>query len=234
MALATLRAWSAPATEPLTGIGVRWRRHCSDLPAVNGKMMYAPQRTLLAAVLTACIAGTVQAQDSSVSLFGIQIGTLFKVTPEYIFVQEDENGMRYLFRHTTNSDYLLQSAQISKRSHRVVSIDGRTATGPSNVCQRMLSETTSQLRDRFPKLKTRIDDVDGTAWHLLSMERKGCFTNVSVGGTALQVPCTASFLLHCERLSNAFVIEASDTELSQLAKDEAASTARTPARNHVD
>jgi hypothetical protein len=202
--------------------------------AVNGKMMYAPQRALLAAVLTACTVGSVKAQEHSVSLFGIRIGALFKATPEYIFVQEDENGIRYLFRHTTNPEYLLQGIQISKRSHRVVSIDGRTATGPSNVCQRTLSETTTQLPDRFPKLKTRIDDVDGTAWYLLSMERTGCFTNVSVGSTALQVPCTASFLLHCERLSNAFVIEASDTELSQLAKDEAASTARTPARNHVD
>src|ERR1700722_13377880 len=123
----------------------------------------------------ACNAGTAKAQEKSVSLFGIQIGSVPKLATDYVFVQEVESGVRYILRHTTNPEYLLQGIQISKRSHRIVSIDGRTATGPSNVCQRILAETATQLVTRFPALNTRIDDIHGTAWHLLTMERSGCF-----------------------------------------------------------
>jgi hypothetical protein len=200
----------------------------------------APAATAtIVAVAVYCNFGTLSprvanAQENYVSLFGVQIGSVLSVVKDFVFVEEDETRLRYIFRHTTNPEYLLQGLTISKRSHRVVSIDGRTATGQSNVCQRMLSETSTQLIGKYPTLGTRLDDVDGTAWHLLSMERPACFTNETVGGTFLRIPCTASFLLHCERQSNAFVIEASDTELSKLAKDEAAITARTPARNHLD
>jgi hypothetical protein len=177
---------------------------------------------------------TADAQENYGSLFGVEIGSVLSSSKDFVFVEEDETGLRYIFRHTTNHEYLLQGLKISKKSHRVVSIDGRTATGQYGACHRMLSETSTQLIARYPTLKMRVDDVDGTSWHLLSMERPACFTNETVGSTFLRIPCTASFLLHCERQSNAFVIEASDTELSKLARDEAATTARAPARNHLD
>jgi hypothetical protein len=113
-------------------------------------------------------------------------------------------------------------------------IDGRTATGPINVCHRMLLETSTQLKSRYPELKERIDEVDGTTWHLLSKERTGCFFNENVARTSLHIPCSSSFLLRCKRLSNAFVIEASDTEYSKLARDEAEAIAHMPKRNHAD
>jgi hypothetical protein len=97
----------------------------------------------------------------------------------------------------------------------------------------MLSETITQLTARYPNLKDRVEDV-GTPTHLLSMDRAGCSYNVTAGGTSLQVPCSSSFMLYCERDSNAFIIEASDTGYSELARREAKSVARTPARNHLD
>jgi hypothetical protein len=175
-----------------------------------------------------------QAQNGPVSLFGIQIGTPLPDSREYVFVQEDESTLHYILRNTTNPEYLIQGVNISKRSRVVTSVDGRTPTGPVNGCQRMLSETITQLSGRYPALQERVDDAAGTQWHLLSMNRLGCFLNVQVERTSLRVPCSSSFLLHCEHLSNAFVIEASDTEFSDLAKQEAGAVARTPKRNHLD
>jgi hypothetical protein len=107
-------------------------------------------------------------------------------------------------------------------------------TGPAKTCQRILSETTAQLHTRYPALRDRVDDADGTEWHLLSIERQGCFFSEQLDRMSLRVPCTSSFLLHCERLSNAFLIEASDNGFSHLAKQEAGAVAHTPKRNHLD
>lgn len=174
--------------------------------------------------------------EATVSLFGIRIGTSLNVTREHhVFVEEGKSTLRYLLRNSTNREYLLQAVEISKLSHVVVSVEGRTASGSTDVCQRRLSETVTQLETRYPKLRDRVDDVAKTTWHLLSMDRPGCFLNVGLDRmSSLRVPCSSSFLLHCERLSNAFIIKASDTEFSNLARDEAETIARTPKRNHLD
>jgi hypothetical protein len=196
--------------------------------------MADPRIALAAAILLCALVGSSNVQEGPVSLFGISIGSSFKGNKDFLFVQEDRDTLDYIRRTPTNPEYLLQGIAISKLSHVVIGLDGRTATGPANVCQRMLSETRVQLTARYPRLKERVDEVDGTAWHLLSMDRPGCAVTESVGGMSLHIPCTSSFLLHCERLSNAFVIEASDTEYSNLAQEEARSRARSPARNHLD
>ena len=192
------------------------------------------QRVLLGVILFSAVPGVGEAQEASVSLFGIAIGSELKTNKDYLFVQENTDTLYYSRRRTTNPEFLLQGVSITPRSHLVVKIDGRTATGPISVCQRMLSETRTQLKSRYPQLKERIDDVNGTDFHLLSMDRLGCFTNENVNGMPLRVPCASSFLLHCERLSNAFIIEAADTEYEKLARDEARAIAHMPKRNHLD
>jgi len=189
---------------------------------------------ILAAVLLCVATGSSNAQEGPVSLFGLSIGSPFKDGKDYVFVQEDRDTLRYIRRTSTNPEYLLQGVAISKQSHVVTKIDGRTASGSLNVCQRVLSETSTQLTARYPRLQERVDDVGGTSWHLLAMNRAGCSFNVNAGNTSLAVPCSSSFMLHCERDSNAFVIEASDTWFSELAQSEAKSRARSPARNHLD
>jgi hypothetical protein len=177
-----------------------------------------------------------EAKEGPVSLFGIRIGTPINITPKYVFVQEDESALRYILRNPTNPEYLIQSVNISKRSHIVVSVEGRTPSGPMNVCRRMLSETLTQLPSRYPRLKDRIeDDVGGTTMHLLSMERAGCsFTERITGMAPLRVPCSSSFVLYCESQSNAFIMQASDTEYTHLAREEAKESAMAPSRNHLD
>jgi hypothetical protein len=201
---------------------------------MTGLFKFLSSQHVAAAILLCTAVGSSKAQEGPVSLFGISIGSSFKSSKDYLFVQEDRDTLYYSRRTPTNSEYLLQGVAISKLSHAVIQLDGRTGIGSANVCHRMLSETTVQLTARYPKLKERIDDVDGTAWHLLSMDRTGCVFNESVAGMSLQIPCSSSFLLHCERASNAFVIEASDTEYSHLAQNDARSRARSPARNHLD
>ena len=127
-----------------------------------------------AAVLFAFLTRSNFAQSvSPVSLFGIQIGTRLPDSPEYRFVQEDETTLDYMLRNTTNPEYLIQSVNIAKRSRVVVSIHGRTRAGPASVCQRMLSETLAQLRDRYPALREsgRLEPGD----HDPHMDRPGCF-----------------------------------------------------------
>jgi len=96
------------------------------------------------------------------------------------------------------------------------------------------SETIAQLHGRYPALRERVDDIDGTDTQLLSMERPGCFLNVQLERTSLRVPCSSSFTLYCERQSNAFIIVASDTQFTDLARQEAGAVARSPKRNHLD
>jgi hypothetical protein len=175
-----------------------------------------------------------QAQNDPVSLFGIRIGTRLPESREYGFIEEDESTLRYGLRNTTNPEYLIQTVNISKQTRVIVSIQGRTPTGPANICQRILSETIAQLHSRYSALRDRVDDVDGTETHLLSMDRPGCSLSVQLTGTSLRVPCSSSFLLYCERQSNAFIIQASDTQYTDLARQEAGALARTPKRNHLD
>jgi hypothetical protein len=179
-------------------------------------------------------AGIAHAQEAAVTLFGIAIGSKFTPNHDYVFVQENTGTLYYTLRRVTNTEYLLQGVTVSAASHVVVKVDGRTASGPENVCHRMIFETRTQLKTRYPRLKERVDEVDGTAWHLLSMDRPGCFFNETAAGMSLRVPCSSSFMLHCERLSNAFVIEASDTEYSKQARDEAQTIAHAPKRDHLD
>jgi hypothetical protein len=110
---------------------------------------------------------------SPVSLFGIQIGSRLPDSPEYRFVEEDETTLNYMLRNTTNPEYLIQGVNISKRSRVVVSVNGRTPSGSASVCQRMLSETLAQLRDRYPALREsgRLEPGD----HDPHMDRPGCF-----------------------------------------------------------
>ncbi len=206
-----------------------WSHACSG----SGEIM---RHSIIASIcfVTALATGTTQAQEAPATLFGITIGSQFTPSRDYVFVQENTGTLYYSLRKVTNQDYLLQGVAVSAGSHVVVKVDGRTASGSEAACQRMLFETRTQLKARYPKLKERVDDVAGTAWHLLSFDRPGCFFNVTVGGTSLRVPCSSSFMLHCERLSNAFVIEASDTEYSKRARDEAQTIARSPKRNHLD
>jgi hypothetical protein len=191
-------------------------------------------KLLLTAVFFCGAVGIADAQDAPVSLFGIAIGSPFKPSKDYIFVQEERDTLYYSRHKVSNPEYLLQGVAISKSSHVVVKVDGRTATGTASKCERMLAETVAQLNSRYPRLKERIGDVDGTSWHLLSMDRRGCAFNESVGGMSLHLACSSSFLLRCERLSNSFVIEAADTEYTKLARDEAKATARSPGGNHLD
>src|SRR6516164_5810274 len=109
---------------------------------------------------------------------------------------------------------------------------GRTASGSASVCQRMLSETMAQLRDRYPALREsgKLDPGD----HDPHMVRPGCFLSVQLQGMTLRPPCSTGFSLYCERQSNAFVIRAEDTEFSDLARREAEAIARSPKRNHLD
>jgi hypothetical protein len=185
-------------------------------------------------LLGAVLIDPVHAQEPPVSLFGMAIGSQFTPSRDYIFVQEDTGSLYYSLKRPTNSEYLLQGVSVSVVSHVVVRIDGRTTAGSENSCQRMLFETTAQLKQRYPQLKERIDETNGTRWHLLSMDRPGCFFNETVAATTLRLACSSGFTLHCERLSNAFVIEASDTEYAKRARDEAQTIARTPKRDHLD
>jgi hypothetical protein len=187
-----------------------------------------------AAVFIGALLNISDAQEGYVSLFGIRLGSQFTQGSDYRFIQEDASGLSYLRTTPTNPSYLLQSVLVSPLSHIVVRIDGRTASGPEYVCQRTLQETRIQLKVRYPSLKERVDDAGGMPWYLLSVDRHGCFLNETAAGLTLHLPCSASFMLHCERLSNAFVIEASDTEYRKRARDEVEAIARSPDRNHLD
>ena len=127
------------------------------------------QRILLGVILFGAVPSVGEAQEAPVSLFGIAIGSELKANKDYLFVQEGADTLYYSRRRTSNPEFLLQGVSITPSSHLVVKIDGRTATGPINVCQRMLNETRTQLKSRYPQLKERIDDVNGTDFHLLSM-----------------------------------------------------------------
>jgi hypothetical protein len=194
-------------------------------------------RLVAAATILCAIAGSTSAQENHpVSLFGISLGSPFKGGKGYTFVREDQNVLQYILHNTTNPEYLIQGVEVSKLSHVIIKISGRAAHGPPNVCQRMVSETISQLTARYPNLTDRPVDLGGiTATHVLSMERAGCSYDENVGRMSLQgIKCSSSFTLYCERGSNAFLIEASDTGYSNLARREAESLARSPARNHLD
>ena len=179
--------------------------------------------------------GSLQAQeDAHISLFGIALGDKFVASKDYIPVQEEENDLYYSRKQPTNPEYLLQGVGISKTSHIVVKVDGRTPPGPFEHCQRILSETVLQLTARYPKLSGRRDEVDGTTWHNLGMTRTACSVTENVAGMSLRLPCGTTFYLHCERLSNAFVIEATDDEYQHIAREEAKALAMSPKRNHLD
>jgi hypothetical protein len=210
--------------------------HGQLAPGRRGVPIMSPclQRALLGTLLLATSAGVTHLQEAPATLFGISIGSKFTPGRDYVFVQENTGTLYYNLRNVSNAEYLLQGVSVSAVSHVVVKVDGRTATGPENVCHRMLFETRAQLKTRYPTLKERIDEVNGTAWHTLSMQRPGCFFNETAAGMSLRLPCSSSFILHCERLSNAFVIEASDTEYSKRARDEAQTIAHAPKRDHLD
>lgn len=135
--------------------------------------------------VVAATVGDCGAQDAPLSLFGTAIGSQFTPSRDYLFVQNTTNTIDYTLRKVTNPEYLIQGVSVSQRSNVVVGINGRTASGDETACRRMLAESVEQLKQRYPKLAERVDDVNGRTLHTLSIKRNGCFTIVEVVKPAL-------------------------------------------------
>ena len=175
------------------------------------------------------------AQAPLPSLFGFTIGQKLSDRSGLLSVAEDETYFNFTRRESQNKEYSHQSVGISKLTGTIVLIEGMTVHEDVGSCHRQEYEIITQLRERYPSLHDKIDEVNGTVHHLLSYERPNCSFDERAAGMELHLPCSSSYHLYCQAASNWLFLTAQDTEYSKLARDEAVRFIRmSPRRNQLE
>jgi hypothetical protein len=201
---------------------VREPRMCRDDLLTERTLMSS--RILMwpwAIILTLVLRVLAVAEEPLPSLFGFSIGQRLLEKSGLRPINEEETYFIFARRDSKNKEYALQNIGVSKLTNTIVRVFGTAFHKDVGSCRRQEFEIITQLRERYPLLRDKVDEVNGTVHHLLSYERKGCSFMDHVAGMDLRIPCSSSFHVYCQADSNWLFITASDTQYSKLAHDEA-------------
>jgi len=160
-------------------------------------------------------------QSALPSLFDFTLGDRLRSKQDFIPSVSDRDYV-LVSRMSKNKEYLLQTLKLTKKSQTIASIGASSNHMPDGECDSQLSAILAQLNRANIGFRQEVQNTGKIVRYTLSSNREGC--SYHVRGVPRMVGCVSYFAIYCSRDGqggSTLFLEAGDTGLSELARQEA-------------